>query len=156
MKVSSWIIALAALLVIACTSREKSNELGKKIVGEWRNIYLKIVINEADTKDSVRISECDSTNWEAMLGIKPIHTFFNADGSYKSDYYNLKDSLFLTNTGSWTIKGDTLIMNQLTPKPGIYKMKTTIVAGVSTFEGMIDFDHDGKQDDHYLGRQRKQ
>ncbi|HRI77959.1 MAG TPA: hypothetical protein PLR06_00360 [Cyclobacteriaceae bacterium] len=156
MKIFSGVATFVILIIAGCSSHEKAVTLKDTLVGEWRNIYLRIAINEMSEKDSVRITECDSTNWEAMLKIKPIHTFFKADGSYRSDYYTLKDSLFMSNTGTWTIIGDTLTMNQLTPKPGVYKLKTTVKERVATFEGMIDFDQDGNADDHYLGWQRKQ
>ena len=154
MKKMSNLTLIGLLFLIGCVSKESANTKSADLHGEWRNVYLKITLNEVGG-ESLKVTECDSAHWEQMLGIKPIHTFFNADGSYKSEYYTLNDSLFMTNTGRWEISNDTLTMTQITPVAGVYKLKTSIEGSLATFEGMIDFDGDGKPDDHYLGRQRK-
>ena len=156
MKILFVRVAIIATLLIGCSPKEKVSTLDKDILGEWRNIYLKISLDAGASGDTVKITECDSAHWETMLGIKPIHTFYKEDGSYTSEYYTLQDSLFMTNTGKWKISGDTLTMEQEKPKPAVYKLKTVINEGVATFEGLIDFDSDGIKDDFYLGRQRKQ
>lgn len=149
------IIALAlGIFLFACES--KKTDLKKELPGEWRNTYLHVTMNTFNNGDSSKVTTCDSSNWEQMLHIKPIRTFFNEDGTYRSEYYNLNDSLFLTSKGTWRVSGDTLTMSSTEPSPESYKLKTTITSGVATFEGMLDFDSDGKADDHYIGKQRRQ
>ena len=154
---ANGLMLLGLLTFVSCgpKEKEKSDALRKDMVGEWRNVYLKVTTNALGSLDSVHVTECDTTNWEKMLGIKPIRTFFLPDGTYRSEYYNLKDSLIMTNTGVWKISNDTLTMEQLQPKAAAYKIKTTIVNGLAEFDGVIDFDGDGQTDDHYLGKQRK-
>lgn len=129
-------------------------ELKQQLIGEWRNIALRIKRNIHD-KVQPAIVEADSANWETKLGIKPIRTHFKTDGSYYSEYFNLKDSLIRLASGTWTIKNDSLTMIQLFPDKGIEKVHLTIRNNVATFTGIIDFDGNGKLDDDYFGMQRK-
>jgi len=128
-------------------------ELSKKIVGEWRNIYLKIVIHHPGKQPET--VEADSTNWEQQLGIKPIRTHFKSDGTYTSEYRNLKDSIVKIASGTWTIKSDSLIMNQSKPSASLLKLHVDIAGTKATFKGVIDFEGDGLKDDEYYGQQRK-
>ena len=150
------VLGLTTFLSCAPKEQDRSEGLRKDIMGEWRNVYLKVTTNVLGSVDSARVTECDSTNWEKMLGIKPIRTFFLPDGTYRSEYYNLKDSLFMTNTGVWKISRDSLTMEQLQPKAAAYKVRTSVTNGLAEFDGVIDFDNDGQADDHYQGKQRKQ
>lgn len=99
--------------------------------------------------------EADSNNWEARLKIKPIRTHFKANGSYYSEYANLKDSIIRKVTGTWALKADSIIMTQLTPDKTVTRLHMAIADNVATFSGMIYFIGSGKANDSYLGRQRK-
>jgi hypothetical protein len=144
------------LFLFGCTSTERHHNLEKDLIGEWYNIYLRVTLNGGVRNDSEKVMECDSANWEIVLQMKPIHTFFRDDGSYRSEYHTLDDSIFQTTSGTWKFSNDTLVMDQLKPSPASYKLKTSIQKGVAEFEGFLDFDQDGKNDDHYFGIQRKQ
>ncbi|MXV17278.1 hypothetical protein [Hufsiella ginkgonis] len=48
-------------------------------------------------------------------------------------------------------------MTDTFPKQGVtYKYKLSINGNIARFNGIIDFDGDGKTDDEYIGKQRKQ
>jgi hypothetical protein len=145
-------LLLAAVLSFQIPSLAQSTPQGPlahALVGEWSNLYLRITMNNGS------VMEADSSNWETRLGIKPIHTFFKADGSYYSEYRNLQDSLVRRPSGTWIIEGDSLSMNEATPQTAVYKFKLEITADIATFSGLIDFDGDGTRDELYFGRQRK-
>jgi hypothetical protein len=89
------------------------------------------------------------------LHIKPIRTHFLADGSYYSEYRDVKDSLVMRPAGTWTISGDSLTMSQSTPQAAVYTVQVSIRHDIATFSGLIDFDGDGKRDDEYYGVQKK-
>jgi len=155
----AWgIITLSGLclLIFASFSGSKNfqNDLTKKLVGEWRNVYVKIVIKNAKT-GSVATMEADSANWEKRLGIQPIRTHFKSDGSYYSEYRSLKDSVIKRNDGTWFIKGDSLTMAQTSPSKSVLKLHISIKNDHASFHGMIDFDGSGKLDDEYFGVQKK-
>ena len=99
--------------------------------------------------------EADSSNWEARLHIKPIRTYFREDGTYLSEYRNLRDSVIRTPSGIWTIEGDSLLMTELKPDTSRMKFQLHIENNIATFIGLIDFDGDGVSNELYYGRQRR-
>ena len=154
-KNSAYLIAglAACFIVLASVSKTGDNSLNKQLIGEWRNVYVKIIIHNK-TKPAATM-EADSTNWETRLGIKPIRTHFLEDGSYYSEYYNMKDSLVRRPSGTWSIKGDSLTMTQLKPDQSVFKVQLKISNDHATFSGLIDFDGEGTLNDEYLGIQKK-
>jgi hypothetical protein len=145
-------LLLAAVLYTAAVGQTPpQGPLAQALVGEWSNLELRITMNNG----AGPIMAADSSNWAERLGIKPIHTFFKADGSYYSEYRNLQDSLVRRPSGTWTVEGDSLIMQELRPQTAVYKFRLTIQKDVATFTGLIDFDGDGLRNDLYFGRQRK-
>lgn len=151
------------IVTAACQSTKESryegqNDLLKKaLTGEWRNTYLKVTMNSFKGRaDSVYILEADSSNWEDVLKLKPIRTFFKADGTYHSDHYAVSNALLFSASGKWTFSGDTLVMTQTRPNAAVFRLKTTIKDNTATFSGMLDFDEDGQRDDLYFGKQQKQ
>lgn len=136
-------------LLLSCLFQSSRAQL----VGEWRNIYVRIAVHHQS--DPVNVMEADVSNWEERLEIKPIRTHFNADGSYYSEYLNLKDSLVNRPTGAWTVKGDSLVMNQRTPYAATYRYRLAVVGDIAVFNGNIDFNADGNNDDVYYGIQKR-
>jgi hypothetical protein len=149
-------VGLICFVFISAFTKNSLQQPGirQQLIGEWRNIALRIKRN---IKDQVKpaMVEADSTNWEAKLGIKPIRTHFKTDGSYYSEYFNLKDSLIRRTSGTWIVKNDSLTMTQLVPDKSTTKLHVSIRNNVATFTGIIDFDGNGKLDDDYFGMQRK-
>lgn len=100
--------------------------------------------------------EVREDNWEALMNMKPIRTFFKADGTYNSEHRNLSDSIVYNPAGKWKITGDSLLMVDTMPQAGVsYKYKVIITDSIAEFFGVEDFDRDGVKDDEYYGRQRR-
>ncbi|GAB2984245.1 hypothetical protein GCM10027049_22410 [Mucilaginibacter puniceus] len=161
MKVKSSILLITSISLICFITVSSFTKNGlqqpglkQQLIGEWRNIALRIKRNIND-KVKPAVVEADSTNWETKLGIKPIRTHFKNDGSYYSEYFNLKDSLIRRTSGTWSIKNDSLTMVQLLPDKSNTKLHVSINNNVATFTGIIDFDGNGKLDDDYFGKQKK-
>lgn len=142
----------------ACQPEPEINkELTEKMVGEWRNVDLKITMNSYNNTDSVRTLEVTEATWEEKMKIRPIRTHFNADGTYNSEHINLNDSLIYNPAGTWIILGDSIIMTDTFPTRGLtYKYKVSVKDNMATFYGKEDCDFDGAADDDYYGTQRKQ
>jgi hypothetical protein len=153
MRALSSLVFSILLVLSSCASKEVKSTLADDLVGEWRNVYLNVTMPTVGNSDSTATTVCDSTNWETMLHIKPIHTFFNKDGTYRSEYFTLSDSLFRKTAGTWSVSNDTLVMHE--SNGAIYKLRTVVNKNLAEFDGVLDFDSDGKVDDHYVGRQRK-
>jgi hypothetical protein len=136
---------------------EKKSSLGDELIGEWRNTYIKITMHSFNgITDSLMIMEADTSNWVDVVNMKPIRTFFEADGTYHSDHYSVNDSLLFIAEGTWSTANDTLTLDQASPNAGIFRFKTVIKDGIATFSSTVDFDEDGLTDDTYFGQQKKQ
>ena len=139
--------------LVALTSFSKTGRSPSPLIGEWRNVYVKVIIHNK-TKPAAAM-EADSTNWEARLRIKPIRTHFMEDGSYYSEYRTPNDSLVRRPAGKWSVKGDSLTMAQLTPDRSTLTVHVKINGDHASFHGMIDFDGEGVANDEYFGIQKK-
>lgn len=143
---------IIAFLLMSFT-RQTQHDLTTQLIGEWRNVYMNIVVNKKGKP--VEVISADSTNWEAILKIHPIRTHFEKNGTCYSEYFNLKDSLIRRTEGIWFLKGNKITINQIIPNRAVYKYQLSINANHATFSGYIDFNEDGKTDDYYYGIQKK-
>jgi len=150
------VFSAIVLLFAVQPVQAQSSKLRKQLIGEWRNLTMHLdIVKAADTAKN-KVFYCDESNWQSMLHIKPIHTFFNDDNTFHSDYYTLKDSLFRRAAGKWELKGSRLTFYYATPKADTAYFTLSIKKDVATFKGMVDWSGDGKKDDTYIGTQRKQ
>ncbi len=153
------ILIVVGSALLACNipgdKDEKRVDPGQQLIGEWNNIWIKVEIVSRGNSDSNEIIEVDRPEWESKLNIKPIRTFFRADSTYNSAHYNLADSLVYNPNGKWWVDGDKLILLQLLPFPDTTTLQFSFKNDTASFEGMVDFDSDGKKDDKYFGRQVK-
>ena len=152
MKISCLLILS---VLVSCSPNKRKSTLASDLTGEWSNTYLKVEMNSYQNQDTTVIMMADTSNWESVLGIKPIRTFFLKDGTYHSDHYSLSDSLLFSASGSWRIEEDTLVMDEVDPAVASYRMKVLIENNQAEFSGLLDFDEDGHEDDFYLGRQKR-
>jgi hypothetical protein len=159
MKLSLKIWLFLIPVLVSCEAEEipENKELEKQMIGEWRNVALKIKMNTFGNKDTFRILEVDEKNWEARMKIQPIRTFYRADGTYNAEHRNLKDSLIYNPAGRWAILDDTIIMMDTFPERALaYRYKIVIKNNMAEFTGVEDCDRDGKADDDYYGLHRKE
>jgi hypothetical protein len=148
---------LMALSFVACSPQQTAqSNLREALIGEWRNVSIHVTINTANNSDSSAVFAADESNWEEKLRMKPIRTFYKEDGSYISEYRNLSDSLFHTASGTWSVRGDSLILNQTQPSAETYRSQVMIKDALAEFTIRLDWDQDGNEDDLYFGVQRKQ
>lgn len=146
-----------AMMFVGCNNdkNEKQSFTTKQLIGEWNNLSMKVETISKDNSDSNEVLEVDRKHWEEKLKIKPIRTFFRADSTYNSAHYNLDDSLVYNPSGRWWIDGDKLVMLQTFPAPDTSDFILHINGDIATFEGLVDWDMDGKKDDKYFGQQLK-
>ena len=151
---SAILVAGVVICVVALTAASKTgSDLRSQLIGGWRNVYVKVSIHAKGKPDAVM--QADSSNWEKRLGIKPIRTHFLEDGNYYSEYFNLKDNIVRRPEGTWSLKGDSLIMTELKPDKSVLKLHLAITGDHAVFHGMIDFDGEGVDNDEYFGIQKK-
>lgn len=155
------IIIITALLS-SCkpnTAKEEAKApatLSEALVGQWRNLTIEVEQLTVNGSDSTRLFRADSSNWESTLGIRPIRTYFNQDGSFRSEHYNLADSLVLNPTGAWKFVNDDLLeMITTAPFQDTTFCRTLIMGDTVRFDCMVDWDGDGQKDDRYIGVQKR-
>jgi hypothetical protein len=131
--------------------RERTTDLKKMMVGEWRSVSIQIVMHTAFNSDSTRRMTANEDNWELITKRRPVRTFFKADGTYYAEFYDLNDSIVYNPSGEWSIQKDSLIIRQLKPKPALLRYQVTMRDHVGEFRSVLDFDGDGKADDEFFG-----
>ncbi len=131
-------------------------DLRSQLIGQWRNLTMHLVLINASHPDKNKVLDYNENNWEDSLHIKPIHTYFNRDNTFYSEYYTLKDSIFYKPTGKWALEGNNLTFYYEKPRVDTLHFTLSIKDNVATFKGMVDWNGDGKKDDEYIGTQRKQ
>jgi len=126
----------------------------KQLYGEWRNISMNITTAYNTAQSTVE--EYKEENWEKELKIKPIRTYYNADGTYMSEYRDLSNVVFNTTAGTWTIKQDSVLLHQTKPekRSAAYHVKFQN-KNIATFTSMLDWTNNGKKDDLYVGKQQR-
>jgi len=126
----------------------------KQLYGEWRNVSMVITTAHNTTKSAVE--EYKEENWEKDLKIKPIRTYYNADGTYISEYRDIDNIVFNTTSGAWEIKKDSVILHQSKPekRSAAYHVKFQN-ENIATFTAMLDWTNNGKKDDLYVGKQQR-
>jgi len=151
------IIPLLLFLIVlsSCESnkigdvKESEEVLGisEQLIGKWHNLAIKVVI-QAEHGDSIALVPYEK--WEEILKIKPIVTSFNDDSTFVSEYISLDGEVMMTATGTWFVKGDSLVMTER-GRDNVYF--TTLKYDTISFTGFIDWDEDGEADDLYTGTQ---
>ncbi len=151
------LLIVAVIILCQCqpaTKSEGSEEDLNALIGEWRNTTLRVELDKKHGEPS-DVFEVDEATWEETLKIRPIRTFFNEDGSFNSEHYNLQDSLVLNPEGTWSATEDEIVMITVRPFNDTTSCSYSVVDGIATFGCWVDWDEDGEKDDWYLGAQRK-
>lgn len=157
---NKFLIVLAAtIFIVACQDSGSNKNVtaieSKDLIGEWNNLSIRIDIQSKNNSDTSEVFEVNRFEWEERLKIKPIRSFFRADNTWNSAHYNLKDSLVYNPSGKWWIKENKLVMLQDFPSPDTNSYTLLLIKDTASFEGLLDWDMDGRKDDLYFGRQIK-
>jgi hypothetical protein len=151
------ILPLIVLIFISCNDKTPRKKIyAEQLTGQWRNVYIRIDISSYRNTDSSKVFEVNEQNWEQVMGIRPVRTYYWSDGTYNSEHLNLKDSVFYNPAGRWKLDGDSLFMNDTFPdRRNKYSYRVAVNGNMAEFWGLEDSDNDGKKDDRYYGTQRK-
>jgi hypothetical protein len=156
MKQVLFISAIALICSLqACKEDKKSNsdKQNASLAGVWDNLYVRIETKTRNNTDSSEVFEVSGAEWQTKAKVKVIRTSLNADSTWNSAHYNLSDSIAYNPSGKWWVVGDSLVFHQLLPTQETNTYKFTLNGDTVIFESSLDWDQDGKKDDHYFGRQ---
>lgn len=154
-----YTLLVFVLFMSACTEQielRKNKELSEQLLGEWSTVALKLTMHSYNNRDTLYVFEVKEEEWEQKMNILPIRTTYKADGTYASEHRSLQDKIIYTPAGTWFVLGDTLVVRDTFPEPGLaYKYKITLKSDSLILTGLEDCDRDGVADDDYYGLQRK-
>lgn len=155
-RIKYTILMFVMGLTVCCQAPKKDRDSAKDhpLVGEWRNLTLKVEINKKGDEPA-GLFEVDESTWEETLKIRPIRTYFRNDSTFNSEHYDLQDSLVLNPEGIWIAADGEVTMTTTKPFSDTTTCTYTIVDGIVTFGCWVDWDEDGEKDDWYLGTQKK-
>lgn len=147
---------LLVAAIISCSSDsagEGAIDLHQVMPGTWEAVSVHVIVNTALNQDSSYVFEVKEREWKRKLGVQPIKTYYlTKDNGYRSEYYNLEDSLVNVTRGRWFVNGDSLRL--VTPE-ATYEYEVSVSKGLGTFRALMDWDGDGQEDDNYTGIQRR-
>lgn len=145
------IFTILLLLAIACDKKETLPERNE-IVGVWEYTSLNVKVNSPDNESGEAEYFFLAENWPKELGITPILTRINDDGTWTNEFYVMPDSTPQKLLGNWEVVRDSIFFKQdgMTTAYS-FNIKNNIL----TFKGLTDFDQDGMKDDDYKGVQKK-
>ena len=158
MRIFTLLLFLCSLFV-ACNNEPAQSaesvaqpDLKKALPGIWESVSIRVKVNTAENLDTSYIFEVPEQNWEQMLGIKPIRTYYELDNKYRTEYISRNDSITNVKRGIWNTFGDTLMLIE----PDVsYQYSVRILSnGLAEFNSLLDWDGDGQEDDEYTGIQR--
>ena len=115
-----YLLILLALFIVLPSCQNAPSEatdqaaeqidLGKEMPGVWESVSIHVQINSAENQDTSYTFEVKEENWEQVLGMKPIKTYYELDNKYRTEYYSRFDSLTNVKRGMWNTFGDTLML----------------------------------------------
>lgn len=144
--------SLPLLVLVLFASCNKEADIRSQLIGEWENTSLNVQMNSVDGSDSTSQLVANDGEWENVLGIKPIKTSFNADGTFTSSYFNLEGEPLGEEEGEWEIIGDSLILKSQSYASAYH---ITVKENKARFVAYLDWDQDGAEDDLYDGWQKR-
>lgn len=134
----------------------QENQLAQALIGTWESVSLQITMPGWNNTDSTAYITADESNWEEVMQIKPVTTVFNNDFSYHAEYYDLSGKLINRPTGSWEVRGNTLIYHEETPVPMTFQQQVEKINDTDyRFIFQMDYDQDGLEDDKGVGISRR-
>ncbi|MEQ8423387.1 MAG: hypothetical protein RIA63_01665, partial [Cyclobacteriaceae bacterium] len=110
-------LLIVGLFLVGCQPSKQNNEISEEnsteksspLIGEWRNLTLRVELDKKQGEPS-SVFEVDENTWKETLQIHPIRTYFRSDGSFNSEHFNLNDSLVLNPEGTWTATADEIVI----------------------------------------------
>jgi hypothetical protein len=155
------ICVLLTLVLWSCnttTSEEKTETIQNPTMnrsafyGVWQAVALKVTMNStSEIPDSMEVFEVNEQQWEKLLSVKPVLTYFYPDSTYKQEFRNINGEVYDTIKGLWNIVDERLLL--LTPE-AIYRYNISLKNGMSEYNTVLDWDGDGIEDDLYFSTQR--
>lgn len=126
------------------------------LLGEWTNKSFRVERNVSGPDSLRSVFEVLPHEWPSKLKLSRIVTSFQEDGTYVSDHFTPSDSLLFAATGNWSVNGDSILFDQLSPRTSRYTLHVSVKGDSVRFTGLLDWDGDGISNDRYTGIQARE
>jgi hypothetical protein len=146
-----YLLLIIVFISFACDKKERTPEK-IDIAGTWEYVSLNVTMNSPDNNSGEEFFYVLPGEWEAKVGITPIVTDLNEDGTFENNFYAFPDSVPRGGRGTWNIQDDSLIFMEGNQR---IAYEFTLNDSMLTIRGKTDFDQDGKSDDDYVGVQKR-
>lgn len=149
MKINYFL--LCGALLAGCAEPKAHDPM---IVGTWQSSYL--FIESADIPEGQPGWEyfvATPGNWERAMGFRSIRTSYKADGTFRAEYRDRKDSVFVTASGEWKTVGDSLYFYQWAPDTFRATYHFAVADDTLKFNGIVDWERDGNRNDKVTMKQ---
>ena len=127
-------------------------DLNREMPGTWEIVNIRVDIHSPEGQDTIIQFEIPENEWEPVYNVKPKRTYFEVDKRYREEFRSIRDSLISSNSGEWSVEGDSLFMTEADTS---YHYKVSVARGFADFRSLIDWDGDGEKDDDYFARHRR-
>ena len=140
---------------VETTIPNQSTIFFEDLIGEWETVTITVNITSKKGKPRNEVTYIGYEEWQTKLQRNPVHIFFYADSTWTWQFYTLEDSLIRGNIGTWFIKGDSLIVKDPAEPKNNKEYRMHAKGDSLEFRTFVDWDYDGKEDDQYIGLNRR-
>jgi len=148
-------IFLFSAILIAAVGCTEPAEKPSELLGTWETTWVLVMDNAGEMNNEMfDLFFADTTNWERKMGMKPIRTTYNADGTFTGEYRDLRDSVYAISSGSWEVRGESLYFRQMEPDTFIATYWFIVKDDTLRTRGIIDWARDGIANDKFEGTQK--
>ncbi len=154
------IVALCTTLLAACEWEEgygRINDPGPHpLVGAWRGVSMEVYL-DAENGPGTRAISMDEALW-AENGLAPPEMRFTEEGYYFTVYRDIEGREVQSASGYWIIDDADNELTLFQREPAMERHSYTVTMQgslLSRFEGMVDWNSDGRATDLYVGEQRR-
>ena len=124
-----------------------SSGVDTAMVGHWYANTLDVQYDFAT--DSLQQELVVLEDFPEVLGIANVLAIYKEDGSFSSTYIGLKGEDLYTEEGRWYAEGDSLyIIYSPADQLDTFAYHFWVDGKVGVFKSIIDWDQDGRKDDH--------
>ncbi len=125
------------------------------MVSKWQNLSISLTSLDKDS-----VFEVPPGKWYKTLSVNRIVTTYYEDSTFKAAYFSLCGTPLFSTKDTGKVDSDSLLLTTTNdPKYPDDKVTTaykiTIHENVGAFEGLIDWDEDGNNNELYLGKQER-
>lgn len=152
----AFITMLCLIIISSCKPEVESKNIetnSGQIIGIWDSKYMYVIQETLDGSAISRILNVTPEDYEQVLGLRTVRTYFNEDESYFGEYIGVDGNVVKSDSGKWAITGDTITIFQFDSSGStkIINYHLEIRGDTAFFNALLDYDGDGVEDDTFRG-----